>query len=133
MFYCMASKQFFTLQLKSKSMILTSLQQILSVSSAITEEQYADHHTALSTILSDRLPRLIHCCQSAQLSSRIQYVVNTRIVPSLHKTLEEIELFQMYGDHAKLSDFVCRIKCEIEMARIFFEGVYRYFTGAAIA
>ena len=114
-------------------MILNSLQQILSVSSSITEEQYADHPTALNVILSDRLPRLIHYCQSAQLSSQIQYVVNTNIVPSLHKTLDEIALFQMYGDHTKLPDFVCRIKCEIEMSRIFFEGVYRYFTNAAVA
>ena len=133
MFYCTAGKSFFILQLKSKSMILTNLQQILSVSSAITEEQYADHYTALNAILSDRLPRLIHCCQSAALSSRIQYVVNTRIVPSLHQTLDEIELFQMYGDHEKLPDFVSRIKCEIEMARIFFEGVYKYFTGTGVA
>jgi len=114
-------------------MIINTLQQILSVSSSITEEQYADHYAALNTILSDRLPRLIHCCQSARLSSPIQYVVNTNIVPSLHKTLDEIEFFRMYGDHTKLSDFVSRVKFEIEMARIFFEGVYRYFTDPAVA
>lgn len=109
----------------------TNLQQILSLSAAIAGEQYPDHVSALRLTIPTRLQTLISMSEQVSFTRPVRNLVNTRIIASYKETLAEIEGFNSKGDFSGAAELINWFRCEIEMARLFFEGLYRYIAGSA--
>jgi hypothetical protein len=115
---------------KSKSMTTEiNLQQILTLSASIAVEQYPDQVNALRVTIPRRLQTLINMSERATFSRRIRNVVEENIIASYKETLMEIENFNNRGEISGAAELINWFRCETEMARLFFEGLYRYVSG----
>lgn len=108
----------------------TNLQQILTLSASIAIEQYPDQVNALRVTIPRRLKTLINMSEEATFSRRIRNVVEANIIASYKETLIEIENFNKRGEVSGAAELINWFRCETEMARLFFEGVYKYISGS---
>lgn len=106
----------------------TNLQQIVSFSNQIASEQYSNQAVALQQVVPGHLQALIQLAEEANFSRRIRMVVNDNIISSYRETLDEINLFNKTGRSSGAAELLNWFRCEIEMARIFFEGLYKYLS-----
>lgn len=106
-----------------------NLQQILTLSASIAVEQYPDHVNALRVTIPRRLQTLINMSEQATFSRRIRNVVEENIIASYKETLMEIENFNNRGEVSGATELINWFRCETEMARLFFEGLYKYVSG----
>lgn len=102
------------------------LQRILEFSHCIAAEQYDDDVSALQCTIPQKLKTLISLSEQVPFSMPVRNIVNERIITAYKETLLNIEIFTRHGDFSHASDIICDVKCEIEIARLFFEGIYKY-------
>lgn len=104
----------------------TNLQQILSISTALTKEAYADHISALKRTIPSKLKTLIAISEQTPLNEDIRNLVEENVISSYKELLAEVTSFNNKPDQAKAKELINWLRCEIEMGMLFFEGIYRY-------
>lgn len=104
----------------------TNLQQILTLSSILTKESYADYITALQNTIPVRLRTIIAISEQAPVSKDIRDVLEENVISSYKELLEEITSFNSKPDQSKAKDLVNWLRCEVEMGTLFLEGIYMY-------
>lgn len=103
----------------------TNLQQIQSISSALSKEAYADHISALKRTIPSKLRTLITIAEQAPLNDEMRSLVEENVIASYKELLAEVTSFNSKPDQAKAKDLINWLRCEIEMGMLFFEGIYR--------
>lgn len=109
-------------------MLPTNLKKIVNESNAIVREQYSNQAVALQKHVPAHLQRLIHLVENTPFSKPMQAVVQEHIISSYRETLEEVTLFNNSGRTSGAAELINWVKCEVEIAGIFFEGIYRYIS-----
>ena len=103
----------------------TNLQRILSLSSALSKEAYADHIKALKRTIPSKLRSLIAITEQTPLNEEMRNLVEENVISSYKELLAEVTSFNSSPDQSKAKDLINWLRCEIEMGMLFFEGVYR--------
>ncbi|MFT3747347.1 MAG: hypothetical protein QM768_03485 [Agriterribacter sp.] len=105
---------------------ITNLQQILSISSTLTKENYTDNIRALQLTIPARLKKLIAISEQTPLNSEMYSLLHENVISSYKELLMEIMSFNNKPDQSKAKELMNWVRCEIEMGMLFMEGVYRY-------
>ncbi|PVD52425.1 hypothetical protein DC498_09975 [Terrimonas sp.] len=114
-------------KIKTKAMTtISNLQQILSISSTLTKENYTDNIMALQLTIPARLKKLIAISEQTPLESEMRSLVEENLISSYKELLAEIMSFNRKPDQSKAKDLMNWLRCEIEMGMLFLEGIYRY-------
>lgn len=105
---------------------ITSLQQILSLSSTLTKENYTDNISALQLTIPAKLKKLIAISEQTPLNSEMRDLVEENVISSYKELLKEIMSFNRKPDQSKARELMNWLRCEIEMGMLFMEGIYKY-------
>lgn len=108
--------------------ITANLQHILFLSHRIVTQQYANHISALKNEVPSQLQTLIQLVQEANFSRPIRVVIEDNILPSFREKLAEIQHFNKKNNTSDAEELIRCCRSEIEIARIFFEGLYKYLS-----
>lgn len=103
----------------------TNFQQILSLSSALSKEAYADQISALQRTIPTKLKTLIAISEQMPLNADMRSLVEENVITSYKELLDEVVSFNRKPDHAKAKDLINWLRCEIEMGMLFFAGIYK--------
>lgn len=104
----------------------TNLQQIISLSSLISTDYYADQVRALRQTIPSQLKTLITISEHTALNSEMRNLVEENVISSYKELLAEVTYFNSRPDQSRAKDLINWFRCEIEMGMLFLEGIYRY-------
>ncbi|MFT3945417.1 MAG: hypothetical protein QM763_00470 [Agriterribacter sp.] len=105
---------------------ITNLQQILSISSTLTKENYTDNISALQFTIPARLKKLIAISEQTPLDTEMRNLLQENVISSYKELLMEIMSFNRRPDQSKARELMNWVRCEIEMGMLFMEGIYKY-------
>lgn len=103
-----------------------NLQPIIDLAATMTQQQYTDQVIALQCTIPDQLHRLIAVSEQISFSKTMSSVVGDAVIANHKQMLNLITALNECGDYSCAGDIISRFKYDIEMTKLFFEGVNLY-------
>lgn len=103
-----------------------NLQPIIDLTASMTQQHYADQVTALQCTIPDQLHQLIAVSEEIAFSRRMSSVIGDAVIANHKDMLNQITALNECGDYSRAGDIISRFKCDLEMTRLFFEGINLY-------
>jgi len=104
------------------------LQPIIELNDALLSQHYPDQVTALQLLIPQQLQRLITVSEQTVFSKAINTIVHSRIISCYRESLAKIQLLNEKGDYSYASEFIKTFRHDMEIARLFFEGINQYLS-----
>lgn len=102
------------------------LQPIIELNAALISQHYPDQVTALQLTIPRQLQQLIDVSEQTTFSKAINTIVHNRVISSYRESLQKIQLLNETGDYSYASEFINTFRHEMEITRLFFEGIDKY-------
>lgn len=100
---------------------------IIKLAASASAQQYSDQQMALKVIIPRYLREIINLTENAVFSKPVALTVSRCIIQNHRELLSRIDLLNEQSDSSCTAEIINRFKHDVEMTRLFFEGINLYF------
>lgn len=100
---------------------------IIRLAASASVQPCINQQVALKKIIPGYLQKLIYLSESTVFSKAVTSIVNQSIVEKHKKLLTRVNCMNEQNDYACADEVINCFKYDVEMTRLFFEGINLYF------